>query len=237
MNKEEILKLFPGIKEDMIKMIPEEIITCWYPSSGSKCSPETGWSGYNIIKHWEVQPSKLKPNLYIFSDFEEFEIPNNFDLIFAIEQNVELVKSQENTQERMSFDGSLLEGCDEILLGNQFDSNQEILRLKKLILLHNKGSFFMLIQSENEFVYSRFINEKIKIPLLTINRPMDSFVLSQGININDLGIQEFIAGHSYVSSLNFGEEFKKYPDFTFNSSINYEDIANLYSKINLKNEF
>jgi hypothetical protein len=234
MKKTELLKLFPSLSKSDLKVLPDDLIICWYPSSGTGSVSETIFNGYNTVIHWRDQPSKLKPNLYIFSDFEEFEIPNNFDLIFVIEQNVELVKSQENTQERVSFDGSLLEGCDEILLGNQFDSNQEILRLKKIILLQNKGSFFMLIQSENEFVYSRFIDEKIKIPLLTINRPMDPFVLHKGINIHDLGIQEFIAGHSYVSSLNFGEEFKKYPDFVFQirkneNSDSIVDYANLYS--------
>jgi len=55
-----------------------------------------------------------------------------------------------------------------------------------------------------------------------------------------MGIQEFIAGHSYVSSLNFGEEFKKYPDFVFQilkneNADSYVDYANLYSRVSIGN--
>ncbi len=89
------------------------------------------------------------------------------------------------------------------------------------------------MQTTNKFLYSRFVEEEIKIPLLTLNRPMDQFIFDNGIDIKKLGIQEFIAGHNYESSLTFGEEYFKYPDFLFrargNAETYHEDLANLYS--------
>ena len=62
---------------------------------------------------------------------------------------------------------------------------------------------------------------------------MDQFIFDNGIDIKKLGIQEFIAGHSYVSSLTFGEEYFKHADFVFQIFRSEEnehiDMANLYS--------
>lgn len=230
MKREELLKVFPCLGDEDIQDLPTDLVVCWYPSSGSGRNYETYYSGYNAIKHWHEQPSQLKPNLFIFSDLEEFDQPINYNLVFTLELNIEKIKGDDVLQEKMSFDGSLLEGCDEILLGNQETLKNDLLTLKHLTLLEFEGLFFLLAQTENEFIYSAFVEEGINIPLLTLNRPCDNFIFNNGIDIKKLGIQEFIAGHGYVSSLTFGEEFKKHPDFVFQTTPNeYIDLANLYS--------
>jgi hypothetical protein len=238
MKKLYLLRLFPSLNETEIKVLPEELVVCWYPSSGRGTNQEIlydGCSGYPAVRHWKEQPSKLKPNFFIFSDIEAFEIPIQFDLIYSVATNIEKIKSQEYVEEKKSFDGTWLEGCDEILLGDQEENNKEILTLRHLTLLRYNDLFFLLVQAENEFVYERFIDENIKIPLLTLNRPMDPFIFDNGIDIEKLVIEEFIAGHSYVSSLIFGEEFKKYPDFVFGTirreQGEHHDLANLYARL------
>jgi hypothetical protein len=237
LKKEDLLKVFPSLNEMEIQTLPNELVICWYPSSGVGADLNDNFCGYVALRHWQEQPSKLKPNFFIFSDILEFELPLDYELIFSIELNIEKIKGGDLLEEKFTFDGTLLEGCDEIFLGDQFRTNKEVLTLKRLVLLKKNGLFLLLVQAENEYVYSSFIQEKIQIPLLTINRPWDPFVRDNGIEIEKLGIQEFIAGYSYVSCLIFGEEFKKYPDFVFqtlrNEYTSNEDLANLYSRNNI----
>ena len=82
MKREELLKLFPSISVNEIEMLPEEIVACWYPSSGTGYNHETYTSGYNVVKHWQEQPSKLKPNLFVFSDLDPFEIHDQAEILF-----------------------------------------------------------------------------------------------------------------------------------------------------------
>ena len=239
MKREELLKVFPSLSEKGIQALPSELVICWYPSSGAGSNQDivrNDCAGYHAVKHWREQPSNLKPNFFIFSDLMEFERPLNFNLIFTIELNIEKViyKGSDLIVEKKTFDGTLLEGCDEIFFGDQeVIEKKEVLTLKHLTLLENKGLFFLLVQTENEFIYSSFIEENINIPLLTLNRPMDPFIFDNGIDIKKLGIKEFIAGRGYVISLLFGDEFFKYPDFVFqiirNEDSEHKDIANLYS--------
>ena len=292
MKKVELLKLFPSLLKNILEMLPEELTVCWYPSSGAGYNPEESWSGYNILDHWKKQPSKLKPNLFIFSDVDFFEIhpeaevlfsntffqdpiidfilspvnfnliPNDhagkvnfkefsneikllFDLGLLQESNYFIGKdddllSTDSAIKKLTLDILINEGCLKLdsLIENQ--KNQEVLDIvngntepiKSIILQKYLGNFVLMIQSPNEYVYSRFLDEKIQIPMLTINRPLDPFVTQNGIDIKVLGIKELIVGRNYVNSIILGDEFKKYPDFVFQRlrNTNAEDIANFYSR-------
>lgn len=85
MKREEILKLFPGILEEEIKDLPNELVVCWYPSSGTGCDSETLYRGYgyNILDHWKQQPSNFETNLFIFSDIDEFDLPDESEVLFT----------------------------------------------------------------------------------------------------------------------------------------------------------
>ncbi len=113
------------------------------------------------------------------------------------------------------------------------EENGEPLRIQ---LVNYKNKFFLLVQSSNEVVYNRFTIEKVCISSLILNRPMDPFIFNHGIDLKELGVNEFISGHSYVSSLVFGDEFKKHPDFIFQTIVGefsqHNDLANLYSQVN-----
>lgn len=295
MKKEEILKLFPDLLSNQIKLLPEEIITCWYPSSGAGCDSQTlnNFYGYNIINHWNEQPSKLKPNLFIFSDISEFIIHADADVLFSktyfedpittffnnvdtidyslfptdhhssnknyindithlytlgliedtvddLIQKIKMITSsieKENSKLilKILLDSELVskDTIIEKLKTNEENTEEEALygQLKKVSVIKYLDSYFILVQGSNEFLYNRLIEENIMIPILTLNRPMDPFIFNHGIDIEKLGIQEFIAGRNYVSSLVYGEEFKKYPDFIFQTYRHeHIDMANLYSK-------
>jgi hypothetical protein len=296
MKREEILKLFPGILDEEIKDLPNELVVCWYPSSGTGCDSETLYRGYgyNILDHWKQQPSNFKPNLFIFSDIDEFDLPkeaevlftktyfedpiitflNNLDSIdyslFPSDDNLfdsryssdmkriyqlglvsfdELIKNIENATSLIEKEKDKL--ILKILVDSGEVNKEKIIEERKNIEAHNLESgkygsikmvtflkflntYFILVQGTNEYIYNRYVEEDIKIPLLSLNRPVDPFIcLEKGINIKKLGIQEFIAGNRHVSYLTFGEECFKHPDFvfqTFGDENNYfEDIANLYS--------
>jgi hypothetical protein len=293
MKREEILKLFPGILDEEIKDLPNELVVCWYPSSGTGCDSETLYRGYgyNIIDHWKQQPSNFKPNLFIFSDIDEFDLPKEAEVLFnrsffehpvinflnnPIIVDYDLIPDDHHIHESERyikdlgrlFDLGLLDenhwlskfenprspAENEIykleikllLDAGVFPKDKIVEELKKKEFIHvEEGlfgpvktlsiiryleTFFLLVQTTNKYLYGRFVEEEIKIPLLTLNRPMDPFIFDHGIDIEKLGIQEFIAGHSYVSSLVFGDEFKKHPDFVFQLFNEvHNDMANLYS--------
>lgn len=290
MKKEELLKVFPSLSEKEIEALPEELVVCWYPSSGSHFEAANHWKGDNTIN----------PNCFIFSDASRFEFPveariicskkvnNNyhelltdffempFDLTLfpadhAVNQNIEVFKTQvttlysifmltedeliikknsdlfctETMEKRIQLqilhdsnlidfnsfkqsvlNESLIEEANDLING---DTPSPLL----IQIVSYNECIFILVQGTNEYVFKRFIEEGVKIPLLTLNRPMDPFIFDHGIEIEKLGVQEFIAGQSYVSSLVFGDEFKKHPDFVFQSHRNedafHEDLANLYS--------
>jgi hypothetical protein len=293
MKREELLKIFPSLTESEIQDLPNELVVCWYPSSGTGCDSETLYNGYgyNILDHWKQQSSNFKPNLFIFSDAREFNIHEEAEVLFTktyfedsvisfldnpITVDYDLIPNDHYINESEQFIKDLgrlfeLGLVDENHWMSEFENprspaENEIYKLeikllleagvfpkdnivkerkqkeynnlinglfgpvKTLSIIRYLETFFILVQTTNKFLYSRFVEEEIKIPLLTLNRPMDPFIFDNGIDIKKLGIQEFIAGHSYVISLVFGDEFKKHPDFVFQLFNKvHNDMANLYS--------
>lgn len=323
MKKEDLLKVFPSLNEMEIQTLPNELVICWYPSSGVGADLNDNFCGYVAMRHWQEQPCKLKPNFFIFSDIVDFDVPAGAEVLFEekllptnhildflnnpIEINYNLLSHKLKSTSRILLDDieRLLElglideldfikefenadflddlerlfelgMIDELDLITEFENadsvnDKEFKKLeiklliekgifekqklidrfkeidinnlmdviigpfKSIILINLNNFFFLLVQGRNESIYERFIDENIKIPLLTLNRPMDPFIFDNGIDIEKLGIEEFIAGHSYVSSLIFGEEFKKYPDFVFGTirreQVEHHDLANLYARL------
>jgi hypothetical protein len=133
-----------------------------------------------------------------------------------------------NSLEKSILDECITKETTDIMCG-------EITSPQLIQIITYKECVFILVQGTNEYIYKRFIEEGVKIPLLTLNRPMDPFIFDHGIDIEKLGVQEFIAGHSYVSSLVFGDDFKKHPDFIFQTIVGevsqHNDLANLYSRV------
>jgi hypothetical protein len=293
MKREELLKLFPGILDEEIKDLPNDLVVCWYPSSGTGCDSETLYNGYgiNILDHWKQQSSNFKPNLFIFSDIREFDLHDEVEVLFTktyfedpiieflsnldsidyslfpsddylldsryindikhlyslgiIGSDDDLIQAIENATSLIEKENNKL--IFKILVDANLVLKDKIIDIRKkneayslesgkygslkmVTFMKFLDTYFILVQGTNEYIYKRFIEEDVKIPLLTLNRPMDPFIFDQGIDIKKLGIQEFIAGHSYVSSLVLGDEFKKHPDFVFQLFNEvHNDIANLYS--------
>ena len=248
MKKEQLTLMFPEINEQNMSLLPEDLVVCWYPSSGTGINGEVHlneeelYSGYNIIKHWQEQPSKLKPNLFIFSDILEFEIPPTYDLVFLMDINKDLNFEKEelppvdNNKHNDSYLSEIFHSIDiEIYEQKKAEIEKRYLeQLFKIQLIKKENVFILLVRCENEEVYRRLILNKIKVPLLTLNRPMDNFIFNYGINLEELGVQEFIAGKSYVSGLRVSDQFKIYPDFIFRcyeGIYHHLDLANLYSRV------
>jgi hypothetical protein len=253
MKKEQLTLMFPEIGETAITALPDDLVVCWYPSSGVGISEEVhlgeteSFSGYNIIKHWQEQPSKLKPNLFIFSDIEEFEIPPTYDLFFSMDINKDLNFEKEElppvdyNKHNDSYLSELFLSIDiEIYEQKKAEIEKRYLeQLGKIQLIKKENVFILLVRCENEEVYQRFILNKIKVPLLTLNRPMDNFIFNYGINLEELGVQDFIAGKSYVSGLRVCNQFKIYPDFIFRcfeGIYHHLDLANLYSRVKINKQ-
>jgi hypothetical protein len=83
MRKEVLIRLFPVLSEIEIDALPNELVVCWYPSSGARSDLESPFCGYIALKHWQEQPAKLKPNFFIFSDVDYFEIPEEAEILFS----------------------------------------------------------------------------------------------------------------------------------------------------------
>ena len=68
MKKEDLLKVFPSLNEMEIQTLPNELVICWYPSSGVGADLNDNFCGYAAMRHWQEQPCKLKPNFSAFSN-------------------------------------------------------------------------------------------------------------------------------------------------------------------------
>ena len=245
MKKNNLQSLFPEISETAIASLPEDLTVCWYPSSGpgaiqsSRFSGNDRCSGYCAIQHWETQPSILKPNLYIFSDIEGFEIPTTYELVFSTDFNKilnyekeELIHPDDIEYDEVSEIFRVLGVDQEIYNRRKAEIEKEYFeQLSKIHLIKKENLFVLLIRCENEVLYQRFIQNNIQIPLLTLNRPMDEFIHNSGIDLDLLGVQELIASDTDSRYLTINNDFQIHPEFVFESYEGYADFANLYSRV------
>lgn len=245
MKKNNLISMFPEISETVIASLPEDLTVCWYPSSGPGAIQTYSFrgnnraSGYCAIQHWENQPSKLKPNFFLFSDIDGFEIPFTYELVFSIDFNKDLNFQKEELTpiDYDSFEDNYLQ---ELFLSYAIEDyakkkadieKRYMEQLGKIHLIKKENIYVMLVCSENEVVYQRFVQNNIKIPLLTLNRPMDNFIYNQGINLDLLGVQEFIVSDIDSSYLTINNDFQIHPEFLFESYEGYTDFAKLYSRV------
>lgn len=245
MKKNNLTLLIPEISETGISTLPEDLTVCWYPSSGpgaiqsSRFSGNDRCSGYCAIQHWETQPSILKPNLYIFSDIEGFEIPTTYELVFSTDFNKILNYEKEELTpiDYDSFEDNYLK---EMFLSFAIEDYTKkkadieyryMEQLSKIHLIKKENLFVLLIRCENEVLYQRFIQNNIQIPLLTLNRPMDEFIHNRGIDLDLLGVQELIASDTDSRYFTINNDFQIHPEFVFESYEGYADFANLYSRV------
>jgi hypothetical protein len=196
---------------------------------------------FNLPLNYEMFPDNHVMNQHIevyekhITTLYSLGLISNEDLIIKKNEDLESVETMEKRIQLnllvklnlIDFEALKKQYCDPISEFHDIvGENGEPLRIQ---LVNYKNKFFLLVQSSNEVMYNRFINEKVSISSLILNRPMDSFIFDHGIDLKELGINEFIAGHSYVGSLSFGEEFIKHPDFVFQTINNvHQDMANLY---------
>ena len=243
MKKNNLQSLFPEISETAIASLPEDLTVCWYPSSGAETEmiyvENNCFLGYCAVHYWETQPSKLKPNFFIFTDVAEFEIATTYDLVFSMDINKDLNFEKEELTP-IDYDSFKDNYLQEIFLSSAIEEyakkkadieKRYMEQLGKIHLIKKDNLYVLLVRCENEKVYQRFIQNNIKVPLLTLNRTMDSFIHFRGINLDLLGVQEIITNTGEARNMNISEEFQVFPDFYFQSQAGFGDIVNLYSRV------
>lgn len=74
MKKEELLKVFPCLSYEEIEDLPTDLLLCWYPSCGNH---------FDAAFDWQRQNTKLIPNLFIYSDNSDFDIPSEAEVFYS----------------------------------------------------------------------------------------------------------------------------------------------------------
>jgi hypothetical protein len=245
MKKEQLTLMFPEINESAITALPDDLVVCWYPSSGPGGGFEdinfrvnNRFSGFYVLRCWKDQPSKLNPNLFIFSDIDWFEIPFTFELIYSTDFNKdlnfekeELISPEEIDWDQYYLQELLREGYEADYKNKKAEIDRKYFeQLGKIHLIRKEDIYVLLVCSENELVYQRFIQNKIKVPLLTLNRSDDYFIQNNGINLDLLGVQEFIANTDEARFLSICDEFQVGPEFLFSNGYG-SYLVNLYSRV------
>jgi hypothetical protein len=245
MKKEQLTLMFPEINESAITALPDDLVVCWYPSSGPGGGFEdinfrvnNRFSGFYALKCWKDQPSKLNPNLFIFSDIDWFEIPFTFELIYSTDFNKDLNFEKEElppvdyNKHNDSYLPELFLSIDiEIYEQKKAEIDRKYFeQLGKIHLIRKDDLYVLLVCSENELVYQRFIQNKIKVPLLTLNSSDDYFIQNNGINLDLLGVQEFIANTDEARFLSISDEFQVCSEFRFSNGYG-SYLTNLYSRV------
>jgi hypothetical protein len=244
MRKEKLIDLFQGLTLEDIKPLPGELSVCWYPSSGNHFNSEHGWNSYVAAQHWKEQPSKSKPNLFIFSDIGEFQTPPGA-LVLLNRKPPNLTHFPKLTPFIMDYnqhiiqDGRILlfdwglgsfHDYNKVTQPTNLDEREIVYGYSRMILHYFQGHFFLLLQTNNRRIYDCFMQRNVQIPMLTINRPCDEFITSGGISLDALGVEELIVGGVYHHGFDLNQ-FKKHPEFIFQRFDNdHLDMANLYSR-------
>lgn len=235
MKKEELLKVFPSLSETEIEALPKELVICWYPSSGSH---------FDAALDWQRQNTKLTPNLFIYTDTWDFEIPIDSEVIFSkrIEDGELKPKIIEEIieEEKITWDGTWLEGLDDILIERPVRKEPEFFNgVVHITLLKFKENWFFLVNSENEYLYLSFLEQQMNIDCLYVNRPCDSFLSDRGpdanqihfIDINKIGVSILISGRNNGIRLPLSEEYQLIAEFNIQNEPFEGDIGELYSRI------
>lgn len=235
MKREELLKLFPSLVAEEIQDLPEELVVCWYPSSGNH---------FDAAFDWQRQNTKLVPNLFIYSDNSDFEIPADAQVccsatVESVDLRSKIVKESTEEEEKKTWDGTLLEGLDYIFFDQPEAKEPEYFRgIVHLTLMKYEEKWFFLINTENEYLYLSFLEHQIIVDCLYVNRPCDSFLSDRGpnpdqvhfIDISRIGVSTFISGKNNGIRLPLSEEYKIISEFDINNPHFEGDIGQIYSR-------
>jgi hypothetical protein len=176
----------------------------------------------SAIRSYSMLARFLEKEIYLPSPGEDLRSQRVYEkrIIFQNLLEASVIKKEDIEKERENvISRELLEGPLGII--------------SKISIIEYMGCQFILVQASNETLYSRLIGEKVKVPMLTVNRPMDPFIEHGRISLEELGVRELIGGQAYVSGMNLSN-FKKFPDFIFQKLTLYHghmgtDLANFYS--------
>jgi hypothetical protein len=235
MKREELLNVFPFLLEAEINDLPNELVVCWYPSSGSH---------FDAALDWQRQKTKLTPNLFIYTDTWDFEIPIDSKVIYyqaveASELKCNIIKEIID-EENKSWDGTWLEGTDHIFFERPVPKEPEyFVDIVHLTILKYKENWFFLVNSENEYLYLSLLEQQINIDCLYVNRPCDSFLSDcesdservHFIDIERIGVDLLISGKNNGLRVPFSDDYLMISEFEITNEPYNPDIAVLYSRI------
>lgn len=235
MKREELLKLFPSILDEEIKDLPNDLVVCWYPSSGSH---------FDASLDWQRQNTKLTPNLFIYSDTRDFDIPSDAIVFYSKIVEGSNLKSkiieEIIEEEKKSWDGTWLEGTDHIFFEQPVPKEPDyFVGIVHLTILKFNENWFLLVNSENEYLYLSLLERQINIDCLYVNRPCDSFISDRGpnpdqihfIDINKIGVSILISGRNNGIRLPLSEEYQLISEFEMNNEPYNNDVGVIYSLI------
>jgi hypothetical protein len=235
MKREELLKVFPSVSETEIEALPKELVVCWYPSSGNH---------FDAALDWQRQNTKLTPNLFIYSDTLDFDIPSDAIVFFSkivegSDLKLKIIK-EIIEEEKNSLDGTFLEGLDHILLDYPVPKEPDyFIGFVHITLLKFKENWFFLVNSENEYLYLSLLEQQINIDCLYLNRPCDSFISDRGpdanqihfIDIKKIGVNILISGKNNGIRFPLSEEYQLISEFEMNNKPYNNDVGVIYSRI------
>jgi hypothetical protein len=235
MKKEELLKVFPCLSYEEIEDLPTDLLLCWYPSCGNH---------FDAAFDWQRQNTKLTPNLFIYSDTSDFDIPSKAEVFYSkIVEGGDLkpkISKEIIEEEKKSWDGTWFEGLDHLLFDQPVPKEPEYFNgVVHLTLLKFKENWFFLVNSENEYLYLSFLEQQINIDCLYVNRPCDSFLSDRGpdadqvnfIDIERIGVDLLISGKNNGLRVPFSDDYLMISEFEITNEPFPSDIAVLYSRI------
>jgi hypothetical protein len=234
MKKDDVLKLFPGILEEEINKLQKEFIVCWYPSSSNH---------FNAAFDWVREEISVNPDVFIYTDTTEFEIPTEAEVIFSrkIESEKFIEKTKENNE--ISLDGTWLKGIEQfeqILLEHSYNKEYDCFAgILHVTLLRLNEVWFFLVQVENEYLYLSVVEKRIKIDCLLVNRPCDSFLSDRGSNPNQInfidikkvGVDLLITGKYNGIRMPLSKDYRLISEFEMKNKPFIDDTVVFYSRI------
>lgn len=234
MKREKLMKVFPYLGEWELQNLPQDLIVCWYPSSNNH---------FDAAFDWQRQATKLQPDLFIYTDIMDFEIPPEAEVFFSSTIDGADIKrkfTEQPNEEKNNWDKIRLKGLDHISFNDSHSKESEYFNgVLRLILMKFKEKWYFLVTVENEYFYLLLLENKAKIDCLYVNRPCDSFLSDRGpnpnqkhfIDIKKIGVKIFISGKNNGIRPSFNKEYKKISTLDIKFEPYESDPGEIYSRI------
>jgi hypothetical protein len=185
----------------------------------------------------------VNPDVFIYTDTTEFEIPTEAEVIFSrkIESEKFIEKTKENNE--ISLDGTWLKGIEQfeqILLEHSYNKEYDCFAgILHVTLLRLNEVWFFLVQVENEYLYLSVVEKRIKIDCLLVNRPCDSFLSDRGSNPNQInfidikkvGVDLLITGKYNGIRMPLSKDYRLISEFEMKNKPFIDDTVVFYSRI------